>query len=61
MKLRPLKKLMNISLVRDRRDWGHVTLRREGDGLDDKEQDEINIDLEEIDDIEDIEDDVQPE
>lgn len=60
MKIRLPKKLKSI-FVRDRRDWGHITLRREGDGLDEKEQEEIDIDREEIEDIEDIEDDVQPE
>jgi hypothetical protein len=45
MKLRKPKQL-RTEYPRDRIDWGYVTLRREGDGLDDKEQDVIEIDTE---------------
>jgi hypothetical protein len=46
MKLRSKKEIARIYPT-DRTDWAIVTLRKEGDGLDDKEQEEIDISVEE--------------
>jgi hypothetical protein len=60
MKLRKPKKLNKI-FPRDRTDWGYVTLRQEGDGLDDKEQTIMEIDIEDDLEEEEAEDAVSPE